>query len=140
MARHERSEAEERRKFMSYLKQPAGLTRGRRRVDHLVTATDHRADQSSGANTPDQPMSPAPPADASVAGSKMMADDLAECGGGPLDGGGEADVTSYSASAAIKERRRTASLTKKDAPWKFPGDDNSAMSWADVDEVMEGLI
>ena len=140
LARHERSEAEERRKFMSYLKQPAGVTRGRRRVDHMVTA-DSRAEQSSGANTPDQPMSPAP-ADA-LTGSKLATDE-AECqvdGSEAVGGGADAAIPAADASyvAAIKERRRTASLTKKDGGWKFIVDDtNSAMSW-DVDEVGKSI-
>ena len=41
---------------------------------------------------------------------------------------------SFTASA-IKERRRTASLTKRDSNvWKFVQDDNSGMSW-EMDEV-----
>lgn len=117
IARHDRSEVDERRKFMSYLKQPAGVTRGRRRVDQM----DSRADQSSGANTPD-PMSP------SQAGSKTA-------DGPEVDAEEGADpVTEFTASA-IKERRRTASLTKRDSSvWKFVNDDNSGMSW-DIDEV-----
>lgn len=146
LARHERSEMEERRKFMSYLKQPAGVTRGRRRVDHINLMDVNRADQSSGANTPDQPMSPAPFDAATSGGSKTAAADdtesLMEAGGGPGDGvvgdaTTAADSSSSFTASSIKERRRTASLTKKEIGWKLSssiGDDNSAMSW-DVDEV-----
>ena len=121
ISRHDRSEVEERKKFMSYLKQPPGASRGRRRVDQL----DSRA-ESSGANTPD-PMSP---------------HDGSKCGSDRLDTGDpcadETDLTEtghqFSVSA-VKERRRTASLTKKaDIVFKFC-DDNSAMSW-EMDEVI----
>lgn len=124
IARHDRSELDERRKFMSYLKQPAGVTRGRRRVDQ-IDRLDSRADQSSGANTPD-PMSPM--------GSKAADGVDVDL---PAEEGGERSVDPTAdgsfAASAIKERRRTASLTKRDSSvWKF--DDNSAMSW-DMDEV-----
>ena len=121
IGRHDRSEVEERKKFMSYLKQPPGASRGRRRVDHV----DSRA-ESSGANTPD-PMSP-------IDGSK--------CGSDRLDAGDpcadETDLMTDAGSqfsvSAVKERRRTASLTKKaDNVFRFY-DDNSAMSW-EMDEV-----
>lgn len=130
VARHDRSELDERRKFMSYLKQPAGVTRGRRRVDQ-IDRLDSRADQSSGANTPD-PMSPSQ-AGSKVADGPIMDVDLPaeegeqRCADPATDG-------SFTASA-IKERRRTASLTKRDSSvWKFVNDDNSGMSW-DMDEV-----
>jgi len=121
IGRHDRSEVEERKKFMSYLKQPPGASRGRRRVDHV----DSRA-ESSGANTPD-PMSP-------IDGSK--------CGSDRLDAGDpcadETDLMTDAGSqftvSAVKERRRTASLTKKaDNVFRFY-DDNSAMSW-EMDEI-----
>lgn len=123
VARHDRSELEERRKFMSYLKQPAGVTRGRRRVDQ-IDRLDSRADQSSGANTPD-PMSPI---GSKVTDGSMMDVDL------PVEEGERvaADMPTADGSltaSAIKERRRTASLTKRDSSvWKFH-DDNSGMSW-----------
>ena len=123
IARHDRSELDERRKFMSYLKQPAGVTRGRRRVDQ-IDRLDSRADQSSGANTPD-PMSPM---DSKVPDGVDV--DL------PVEEGERSVDTTVDGSftaSAIKERRRTASLTKRDSSvWKF--DDNSGMSW-DMDEV-----
>ncbi|XP_017771403.1 PREDICTED: KAT8 regulatory NSL complex subunit 1 [Nicrophorus vespilloides] len=53
LARHEKSEQDEKKKFLSYLKLPIGY--GRSRANRR---TDSRA-ESSGANTPD-PMSPAP--------------------------------------------------------------------------------
>lgn len=53
LIRHEKSEQDERKKFLSYLKLPIGY--GRSRANRR---TDSRA-ESSGANTPD-PMSPAP--------------------------------------------------------------------------------
>ncbi|KAI9553865.1 hypothetical protein GHT06_019135 [Daphnia sinensis] len=123
IARHDRSELEERRKFMSYLKQPSGVTRGRRRVDQ-IDRLDSRADQSSGANTPD-PMSPV---GSKVTDGSMMDVDL------PVEEGERvaADMPTADGSltaSAIKERRRTASLTKRDSSvWKFH-DDNSGMSW-----------
>jgi KAT8 regulatory NSL complex subunit 1 len=131
IARHDRSELDERRKFMSYLKQPAGVTRGRRRVDQ-IDRLDSRADQSSGANTPD-PMSPM---GSKATDGPMMDVDL------PTDVDGErvapADTSTADGSftaSAIKERRRTASLTKRDSSvWKFVQDDNSGMSW-EMDEV-----
>ena len=43
-------------------------------------------------------------------------------------------ATEHFPALATKERRRTASLTKKDAVWKFIQDDNSGMSW-DLEEV-----
>jgi KAT8 regulatory NSL complex subunit 1 len=150
-ARHERSEQEERRKFMTYLKQPAGLTRGRRRVDHM--AADSRTEHSSGANTPDPvPMSPGPdnsstplasaavgpaaipvkvPVAVDVSSSVMEVDDDAA--------DTSSTATEHFPALAIKERRRTASLTKKDAVWKFIQDDNSGMSW-DLEEVKELII
>lgn len=137
-ARHDRSEVEERKKFMSYLKQPAGVTRGRRRFDQ-IDRMDSRAEHSSGANTPD-PMSPS----CQLASGSKAADNEAvegEEGGGQAPGA-EADglapttPTPVSAlvAAAVKERRRTASLTKRDSISRFIHEDNSGMSW-DVDEV-----
>lgn len=129
IARHDRSELEERRKFMSYLKQPAGVTRGRRRVDQ-IDRLDSRADQSSGANTPD-PMSPL---GSKATDGSMMDVDL------PVEEGERvaADMPTADGSftaSAIKERRRTASLTKRDSSvWKFVHDDNSGMSW-EMEEV-----
>lgn len=127
IARHDRSELDERRKFMSYLKQPAGVTRGRRRVDQ-IDRLDSRADQSSGANTPD-PMSPV--------GSKAAdgTTDVDNIHGGEEVDRSSADVDGSFTASAIKERRRTASLTKRDSSvWKFVHDENSGMSW-EMDEV-----
>ncbi len=157
MARHERSEAEERRKFMSYLKQPSGSARGRsRRVDHIL---DSRA-ESSGANTPDQPLSPHD--ESSVTPVKFVSSVSTDNLSGAikqekmdsLDVVGEDEAMSttcdtpsfkedsQSASfslSTIKERRRTASLTKRsESVWKFLHDDNSAMSW-ELDEVIFNL-
>lgn len=134
LARHDRSELEERRKFMSYLKQPAGVTRGRRRVDQ-IDRLDSRADHSSGANTPD-PMSPSQ-VGSKVSDAAMM--DVVDMPPEEMDrAGGVAETSladgSYPASAT-KERRRTASLTKRDSSvWKFVHDDNSGTSW-DMEEV-----
>lgn len=115
---------------MSYLKQPAGLTRGRRRVDQ-IDRLDSRADQSSGANTPD-PMSPSQ-AGSKAADGAMMDVDLPPTEEGERVPDAPADG-SFTASA-IKERRRTASLTKRDSSvWKFVNDENSGMSW-EMDEV-----
>ena len=154
VARHERSEVEERRKFMSYLKQPSGSARGRsRRVDHIL---DSRA-ESSGANTPDQPMSPhdessvTPVKFVSSVSTDNLSGTIKQERMDSLDVVGEDEAMSttcdtpsfkedsQSASfslSAIKERRRTASLTKRsESVWKFLHDDNSAMSW-ELDEVI----
>ena len=121
ISRHDRSEVEERKKFMSYLKQPPGASRGRRRVDHI----DSRA-ESSGANTPD-PMSPHD-------GSKCGSDRL-DAGDPCMDETELTDAGHQFSVSAVKERRRTASLTKKaDNVFRFY-DDNSAMSW-EMDEVI----
>ena len=140
-ARHERSEQEERRKFMSYLKQPAGLTRGRRRVDHM--AADSRADQSSGANTPDPvPMSPGPDLTAAAAAATVVPPVKVATvtdSSSIMDVDEDAGTTEQFPALAIKERRRTASLTKKDAVWKFLQDDNSGMSW-DLEEVTKNIV
>ena len=166
VARHDRSELEERRKFMSYLKQPAGMSRGRRRVDQV----DSRA-ESSGANTPTEaPLSPHLDANADLLPTASVKADVvvaAAVAAAVAAGGGQQQLdamegveesgevvnfrkegvdetasqqqqqsASFSLSA-IKERRRTVSLTKKDsvsAVCRLFHDDNSAMSW-DLDEV-----
>ena len=124
---------------MSYLKQPAGVTRGRRRVDQ-IDRMDSRAEHSSGANTPD-PMSPSCPQLAS--GSKTADNDAID---GEESNNQDSNVemerlpstaatpASSLIAAAVKERRRTASLTKRDSISRFIHEDNSGMSW-DVDEV-----
>ena len=135
--RHDRSEVEERKKFMSYLKQPPGASRGRRRVDHV---SDSRA-ESSGANTPTDPMSPHD-------GSKCESGSLLLDAVDPetdlsMETKDNVDVQQQQqqqqmlgAVSSIKERRRTASLTKKaENIWRFINDDNSAMSW-EMDEVI----
>lgn len=158
-ARHERSEVEERRKFMSYLKAPAGVRRADRaprRADHHLL--DSRA-ESSGANTPDQPLSPpvggpaapatpvgveaAPLKDGLDAGGAVSAaadEEALPTGAKEEAVGGTVASASFTLSA-IKERRRTASLTKKGelAVQRFLQDDNSATSW-DFDEVVADAL
>lgn len=138
LARHDRSELEERRKFMSYLKQPAGVTRGRRRVDQ-IDRLDSRADHSSGANTPD-PMSPSQVGSKVSDGAMMDMVDLPAEEADRCAAGAEPSTDGSYPASATKERRRTASLTKRDSSvWKFVHDDNSGTSW-DMEEVSFNII
>ncbi|KAJ8960551.1 hypothetical protein NQ318_013839 [Aromia moschata] len=77
VARHDRCEHEEKKRFLSYLKLPVGYgrSRGHKR-------TDSRA-ESSGANTPD-PMSPHP-ADGAEAGSPLTSPPATPLSAGPAD-------------------------------------------------------